>query len=276
MKYKNRELKKMARIALNGRWIYPILLSLIYTIIIMALSAISSLFGLGTTTYAKILSWVATVIVSLISGLFGAGVSYAYLNLCRGKTSTLKDLFAAFRMNPDRFLIVSFIMSIPTFLSTLPTYLTVDVLEYNFQYSVLLLITNIVVIVMACFFCLSNYLLLDFPEMGAFEALYASIRLMKGNKGRYLALSFSFAGWILLSIFTFFVSLIWIEPYMHMTMAFFYSTILSRAGIYPAGEEPVIEEINESITADSDFETDLEHKNEAEINIKRTNEPDTF
>lgn len=230
MNYKSRDLKKMARIVLNKNWGYPIFLTLTYMLLIMMISIVSSFFGLGTTTYSAILAWVATVILSLITGLFAAGLSYAYLNLSRGIPSTTKDLFAAFRMSPDRFLIVGLIMSIPNYLMTLPTFFMPDMITAApLLYLGLSAGSYVLTIAFSCFFCLSNYLLLDHPDMGALEALRTSIRLMRGYKGKYLYLTFSFVGWVLLSIFTLCISLLWIEPYMHMTLAFFYISIIKNS-----------------------------------------------
>ena len=54
------------------------------------------------------------------------------------------------------------------------------------------MIVSLVGLILSLFFGLSNYLLLDNPQMGAIESMKISCRLMKGNKGRYFYISLSF------------------------------------------------------------------------------------
>ena len=46
--------------------------------------------------------------------------------------------------------------------------------------------------------------------------------MMKGNFWRYVKLNLSFVPLLLLSVFTFYIALFWIIPYMEMSMATFY------------------------------------------------------
>lgn len=45
---------------------------------------------------------------------------------------------------------------------------------------------------------------------------------MKGNIWRYVKLNLSFIPLLLLSVFTFYIALFWIMPYMEMSMVAFY------------------------------------------------------
>lgn len=75
-----------------------------------------------------------------------------------------------------------------------------------------MLIRSLVSIVLAAFFGLANYLLLDYPEMGAMQALKESLRLMKGNKGRYVHLYLSFLPLTIVCIFTCYIGILWLLP----------------------------------------------------------------
>ena len=72
---------------------------------------------------------------------------------------------------------------------------------------------------------MAPYILMDHPEMTGGEAITASKNLMKGKKWKLFCLEFSFIGWILLSILTFGILLLWIEPWMQAAMAAFYESI---------------------------------------------------
>lgn len=231
MTHSSAELKRMARTALNGKWGSAAAFTFVYVIVSLGLSMITSLFDSPTSFVGSMIYWLGSVIVSLITGLFSVGCSYYFLNICRGRKYGIRDLFAAFRMNPDRFLIVSLITSGISLLSTMPTYFWTPTTEEElFSYSIVTLgciyIGTIISLILNLFFALSNYLLLDFQELGAIESLRMSAYLMKGNKGRYFYISLSFVGWIFLAMFTLGIALLWIEPYMSMTITYFYEDIL--------------------------------------------------
>lgn len=67
------------------------------------------------------------------------------------------------------------------------------------------------------------YLLLDHPEMGIFECIRESKRLMHGHKAELFILDLSFIGWALLSIIPF-VS-VYTLPYTESTYALYYSML---------------------------------------------------
>lgn len=227
------QLKRMARAALAGKWGKAAAFSVLSMLITTALTFCTIPFESSTSALGMIIYWVITLIVSLLSGLFAAGACYFYLNICRGEELKYSDLFYAFKHNPDRFLIVALITGFPTFLSTIPTFFMNPVTDEEFMIYTLVVLVSvyagaIISIIISLFFALSNYLLVDFDELGAIDSLRMSAHLMKGNKGRYFYISLSFIGWIFLALFTMGIALFWIEPYMNMTFTYFYADILNR------------------------------------------------
>ena len=71
-------------------------------------------------------------------------------------------------------------------------------------------------------FAMTYFLMADDTELGGIQALKESARLMKGNIWRYVKLNLSFIPLLLLSVFTFYIALFWIMPYMEMSMVAFY------------------------------------------------------
>ena len=61
-----------------------------------------------------------------------------------------------------------------------------------------------------------------FPDLGGIQGLKESARLMKGNMWRYIKLNLSFVPLLFLSVFTFYIALFWIMPYMEMSLVTFY------------------------------------------------------
>ncbi len=233
MTHSSADLKRMARAALNGKWGKAAAFSFLTSVITSILALCTQPFESSTSFLGMSVYWVITLIISLISGLFSAGTSCFYLNICRGEEFKYSDLFFAFKNNPDRFLIVALITGAATFISTLPTYFMnpvtdEDLIIYSLVSLVSIYIGAIISIIISLFFALSNYLLVDFAELGAIDSLRMSAHMMKGNKGRYFYISLSFIGWVFLAIFTLGIAFLWIEPYMNMTLTYFYEDILNQ------------------------------------------------
>ena len=84
-----------------------------------------------------------------------------------------------------------------------------------------------------------SYILAEFPEITATEALETSKKMMKGNKGRLFRLDLSFIGWGLLNLLTLGIGSVVLSPYMSAARADFYREI---SGTRLAPEENTDEE----------------------------------
>jgi len=232
MKHSRAQLKQMARAILSDKWGKVVRLTIYTFALTMLLSMCTNPFVSNTTTTGTIIYCVVSLIITLISGLFSAGTSYFYLNMCRGKEYHYRDLFAPFKMNPDRFLIVAFITSITTFITTLPSIFWMpgesDYYAYIFVSLACMVVGVVITFILSLFFGLANYLLLDFPEMSTRSALMMSVSLMKGNKRRFFCLQLSFLGWSFLGALTLGIGFLWIEPYKNMTYTYFYTDVLGQ------------------------------------------------
>ena len=69
---------------------------------------------------------------------------------------------------------------------------------------------------------MTYFLMADDPDLGGIQGLKESARLMKGNMWRYIKLNLSFVPLLFLSVFTFYIALFWIMPYMEMSLVTFY------------------------------------------------------
>ena len=72
---------------------------------------------------------------------------------------------------------------------------------------------------------LTPYILKDNPELSIMETLRLSRKMMEGHKMQLFKLQLSFLGWILLSVLTLGVGLLWLMPYMMTAMAAFYQDV---------------------------------------------------
>lgn len=90
---------------------------------------------------------------------------------------------------------------------------------YTFLWSLLFVIPGIVKYYS---YAMTNYILMDRPELSASEAIAESRKMMNGHKMELFILDLSFIGWQILSIFTCGLLLLWVYPYMYAARAAFY------------------------------------------------------
>ncbi len=77
-------------------------------------------------------------------------------------------------------------------------------------------------------YALCTYILAEYPELSAIDVLKNSASLMRGNKFRMFCLQLSFIGWILLSILTCGIGMVFLSPYLYAADAAFYHEVSGR------------------------------------------------
>ena len=168
-------------------------------------------------------------------------------NMSRGREFSLGNLLYMFHNQPDRVLIVAFVMALLSTVSQLPFYFvmylatpgsTIDAqllwMELTFGVMLLSIVLNVLITVP---FALSFYLLADNPQMGGVESLKESRRLMKGHIWQYLMLQLSFAPMLIVSLLLMGLPLLWVLPYMEASETAFHRDILGEF------DEPKQEEV---------------------------------
>ena len=74
-------------------------------------------------------------------------------------------------------------------------------------------------------YAMTNYILVDYPELSASTAIDLSCEMMKGHKYDLFYLYLGFAGWFILSIFTLGIGFFWLIPYAQTAQASFYQDV---------------------------------------------------
>jgi len=74
-------------------------------------------------------------------------------------------------------------------------------------------------------YALAYYIANDEPELGVFESLKKSSRMMDGHKGKLFMLMLSFIGWIILGMLALLVGLLWSAAYYSAAIAAFYDDL---------------------------------------------------
>lgn len=192
----NSELRALARTQLQGSWIAAVGLFLIYSVI---------------------LSFSALVVVGplIIGGPLAIGFCGYFIRKARGETARLENLFDGFKLFGSGFLL------------------------YLLQYIFIFLWTFLFIvpgIIKSLSYSMAFFILRDNPDIGSLEAITASRNMMNGHKRKLFCLYLSFIGWSLLCILTLGIGLLWLCPYMYLSVANFYEDIKQKQpGMFNAG-----------------------------------------
>lgn len=106
---------------------------------------------------------------------------------------------------------------------------------------IVFMISGIYVSIKGLLYILTNYILYDNPDMDSKAIVEESERLMRGNRCKYVWLELTFIGWFILTSFTFGIGLLWLAPYMSVTVICFYEALSGKNSNI---EAEVIEDIN--------------------------------
>lgn len=244
-----RELKNYAKQAMSGKYGILILAFVAVQALALISSMISSALFPGEETIDIVLSYAFTFILTLLINVVAAGMNYMYLNIARGKAYSLNDLFYFYRHHPDRVIVAGFFMAVLNLLTMLPYTIysnanlpgedaSVEALITWLYTGVVLMIVGMIVYqILVIPLEMTYYILADKPELKSTEAMKESLEMMHGNFGRYLMLKISFIPLMFLSVFTFYIALLWIFPYMAMTEIMFYRDLTGELKVQKEEEE---------------------------------------
>ena len=233
-----KELKTSARGSLLGHY-KVVITALIFSVIIVSLINIPfdrmTQQGIAYSVPSRIvLGTAGSFIVSLLSSLLNIGIAQIHLRIARRQETSFRDILYGFQNRPDKFLGYSAMIVVISVICVLPGVIVAMIatslspsggdvaLILVLAGAVLCIIGCIILIILMLGWALAPYLLLDQPHLCVMDAMKKSRRLMRGNKGRLFALTLSFLGWILFSVLTFGLGLLWILPYLTQSRIWFY------------------------------------------------------
>ena len=93
---------------------------------------------------------------------------------------------------------------------------------YIFLWTLLLIVPGII---KSLSYSQTSFILKDYPELKNNAAIELSMAMMEGHKFDYFYLMLTFIGWILLSILTLGIGLLWVNPYIYTASAHFYEYV---------------------------------------------------
>jgi uncharacterized membrane protein len=183
-------LMAQARAALKDRWRQAVRVVLIYCAIVGVSSSIP---------------FAGSIIVMFIGGAFTFGMANYFLTLSRGEKTNVGMLFSGFKR----------------YGTTLAAYLLIVL--FVLLWMLLLIVPGIIA---GISYSLTYFILLEEPELSAYEAICKSKKMMYGYKWKYFCLGLRFIGWLLLCIIlTMGIGCLWLIPYMQTSYAKFYDEV---------------------------------------------------
>lgn len=244
-----RELKRYAKQAMSGKYGTLILAFVVVQALALSSSMLSSALFSGEETLDLVLGYAFTFILTLLINVISAGLNYMYLNIARGKAYSLNDLIYFYKHHPDRVIIATFFLAVLNLLTMLPYTIYGNMntpaegasleaqITWMYTSIFLMLVGMIVYQILSIPLEMTYYILADRPELKGTDALKESIEMMQGNFGRYLMLKISFIPLMFLSVFTFYIALLWVLPYMIMTETMFYRDLTGELTAQKQEEE---------------------------------------
>ncbi|WP_180946838.1 DUF975 family protein [Peptostreptococcus faecalis] len=245
----NKEIKKLSIKQLSGKWGKMALLTLCIFLIVVILGRILAKI-LGET------SMIAQIVVSIVSFLLSIGVLKVSLRIANGGEFSLEEMKANSRV----YLRGIFLSIIRTIVQSIPyiIFFTIAIFavlsmtftnisagvsspegamfneimgNIGFQLVIvillLIILTTAISIFIETLFFASTYLIVrDHDDIGTIDSISYSFKLMKGHKLDLFKIYLTFVGWTILSVVTAFIGLLWIVPYMNITLANFFLEVI--------------------------------------------------
>lgn len=198
----NSELRAVSRTTLSGNWMMAALATLVYLLIAGGVSSIPV---------------AGSVLAIIVTYPLAYGFAILFLDLFReGKPIDIGRLFDGFK----------------DFGRVWGTLILVAI--YTILWTCLLIIPGIV---KSYSYALTPFILKDEPELKYNAAIEKSMRMMNGYKMKLFLLDLSFIGWMILSILTLGIGLLFLQPYMNTARAAFYEDLKAELSDRYVSEE---------------------------------------
>jgi len=195
MATENAILMQQARESLKGKWGLVIGTFLVYMLIVSAI---------------QIIPFVGAIITLFIGGPFALGLAIFSLTISRNQEASLEQIFKGFN----------------NFGTSLGAYLLMVL--FVILWMLLLIVPGIIA---ALSYSMTFFIIADDSTIGPMDAIDKSKKMMYGYKWKYFCLNLRFLGWALLCILTLGIGLLWLIPYIQISLAKFYDDVKANSMI---------------------------------------------
>ena len=227
MKYTYSEYRQKAWDSLSGKWGAAVLLVLVYMAISFVISTIS---GGDPTSWRIVFLLLALALLPMTFVL-----TVAFLGVAKGEdVPAVATLFDPYKDKDTclRYFLVEFWKNL-----------------FVFLWSLLFIIPGCI---KAYAYAMTEYIALENPNMDPREAMKKSEEMMYGHKWDLFVLDLTFIGWILLSMLTAGLLMLFVQPYIYTAHAHFYLSL--KEDLTPYGTEAKKESASAPVTESSKAE----------------------
>lgn len=235
------EIRANARKSLTGKWGKAALLTLVYAIIVFVINFVCNLIPI-----------VGGIILFVISTPISYGLLVCFMKLKRDEDVNYTDFlsfgFSSFSkvwgvfgnivlkmILPICLLVIFIILLVVSLGGSIASAIIAEsssgVAGFGFLafVSVIGYIASLIyVIVKGFLYSLSYYILNDNPNMTGKEVVGMSENLMRGNRWKFFWLGLTFIGWAILAGFTLGIGMLWLMPYVMVSMVCFYEDLSGK------------------------------------------------
>lgn len=238
------DIRKQAREALAGKWGKGALITLIYFLFTFVLGFIS-----GLVEDIAFLSFIIEIAIIVITIPISFGLIASFMKLKRGEEVKCYEFFNYGFANFGRSWKIAgnilLKMWLPILLYVLATFAFIFATSFGLVASTIASSSTFVVVasfigivlfiaafvylfVKSLYYTLSYMVAYDNENMEAKDAVEESQKLMAGNRGKFVLLQLSFIGWAILTVFTLYIGMLWLIPYMQVAMVCFYEALKDK------------------------------------------------
>ena len=189
------ELKQNAKDCMREQALNPILVTLVYTLVAVAISLLGGILG-------------ATILIPFILSLASIALQIGYVYYCMKVAKREQGAYAdlAYLLQDWRFglklVVLSFVINLLVSL-----------------WSLLFIVPGVI---KAISYSQAMMIMLENPNIDIMTAIKESQKMMNGHKMEYFILDLSFVPWLLLVAVTCGIASLWVNPYMQITMVNYY------------------------------------------------------
>ena len=202
----NQDYKNRALASLEGNWGKAAIATLIFLILSMGISwTVTTPMGNNL-----VMSYSTQGIWTLLCLSLGWGFVVYFLNLIRNDNTDYERLFDGYK-DFIRIFLAEFLVNLATSIGM-----------------ILLIIPGIII---GSGLVMTGFILKDDKEISAVDAMKKSWEMTDGHKGALVLLFLSFLGWIILSIFTLGIGMLFLYPYMQTALAHCYEDLKAEKGM---------------------------------------------
>lgn len=222
-------LKALTREQLLGNYSKLSVYVSLYILIYFTLSELLLMVSVSGLLVSVLISLVQALLISV----FDVGLIRVCMRLTRGQEINIKEFFYVLKHDPDKVIIISFVMWFFSALIQLPLLIPESFTEGSglgkgaVTLVKCIFVSIFLIVYIFAYILLSQcyYLYLDRPECTATEILKLSISVMREHKVKFFYLMINVFGMGCLTVLTFGIGIFWMLPNMYVLMINFYEDI---------------------------------------------------